>query len=239
MPVNPAHRNLQAISIVVFACALTGVYCAAASRVGQSVNKCVACHKNNGEEAMLYADSIHAAKGISCSRCHGGNASASEKEAGHSGQFVGKPDSAQTIRTCGSCHTAELTLFKTSRHFPEKKGTARLDCVQCHGAHTTGSPSRNFSFAYFCSGCHGLEYLPELNRPFQKMLEVADAQNDAVNAMRKSGSTPDAEAVSLRQQTRKLVGEIVHGTDYEGGREKIPQILKLNEEFKKAVSSRR
>jgi hypothetical protein len=176
---------------------------------------------------------VHASAGISCSRCHGGNVSAADKEAAHSGRFVGKFTSAQTIATCGSCHSGELAVFKHSKHFPESKGVARLDCVQCHGAHVVGSPSRDFSYAYFCSGCHGLEYLPELNRPFQQMLEAADSQNDVINGIRKSGSTPSDGLISLRKQTRKMIAQIVHGTDYQGGQEKIPEILQLDEQFKK------
>lgn len=161
--------------------------------------------------------------------------SAADKETAHSGRFVGKFSASQNISTCGSCHSAQLALFKESKHFPDKKGVARLDCVQCHGAHTVGSVSRNFSYAYFCSGCHGLEYLPELNRPFQQMLEAADSQNDGINSLRKSGAKVSEELVSLRKQTRKMIAEIVHGTDYQRGQNKIPEILKTNERFKEAL----
>jgi hypothetical protein len=205
----------------------------------QSANNCVVCHKKNGEDVRLYEPSIHASAGISCGRCHGGNASAVEKEAAHSGRFLGKFVPAQIMSTCGSCHSRELALFKSSKHFPDKKNVARLDCVQCHGAHTVGSPSRNFSYAYFCSGCHGLEYLPELNRPFQQMLEAADSQNDAINALVKSGTRPTDELISLRKQTRKMIANIVHATDYEGGREEISGILQINQQFKEVLASRK
>src|SRR5262249_11283299 len=200
---------------------------------GQAANGCVTCHLNNGDEARLYAQSVHAGAKISCTRCHGGDASASDQKTAHSGSFSGKPEPGKSIAMCGSCHTAEFSRFKASKHFPEKKNVARLDCTQCHGTHAIGSAERNFSYAYFCSGCHGLEYLPELNRPFREMLLAADAQNDAINALRKSGKSPTPEQLTIRRETRKLIGDIVHGTDYQGGQEKIPQILKLNDEFKK------
>jgi len=198
----------------------------------QSTNNCVACHQQHGEEAHAYSKSIHQVAGISCTRCHGGNVSADQKDAAHSGRFVGKFQPAQIISTCGSCHSSELALFKTSKHFPGAAGIARLDCAQCHGAHNVGSPARDFSYAYYCSGCHGLEYLPELNKPFQQMLMAADAENDAINTLNKSGGAPSAQQLAIRKQVRKLIAQIVHGTDYQGGQKTIPDVLALHEQFK-------
>jgi hypothetical protein len=95
-----------------------------------------------------------------------------------------------------------------------------------------GSPNRNFSYAYFCSGCHGLEYLPELNKPFQQMLMAADAENDSLNELRRAGTKASDEAMVLRKQIRAAVGQIVHGTDYQPGQDRIPGILKQHEQFK-------
>ena len=198
----------------------------------QNANSYVTCHQNNGEEAALYSQSLHATAGISCSRCHGGNASAPDKSGAHSGRFNGKLEPAQQYTTCGSCHSAEVAAFKTSKHFSDRQGVARLDCVQCHGAHMIGSPNRNFSYAYFCSGCHGLEYLPELNKPFQQMLMAADSENDAINEARRSGVKPGDEALAIRKLTRKQIAEIVHGTNYQLGQQRIPEILKQHEQFK-------
>lgn len=195
-------------------------------------NSCVSCHLTLGEEAALYALSIHAGAGISCSRCHGGNPSAADKAGAHSERFAGKLDAARQFSTCGSCHAAELNVFKTGKHFPERKGVARLDCVQCHGTHMIGSPNRNFSYAYYCSGCHGLEYLPELNKPFQQMLMAADAENDSFNELRRGGAKLPDDALAIRKQIRAAVGQIVHGTDYQMGQARIPEILKQHEQFK-------
>jgi hypothetical protein len=198
----------------------------------QTANSCVSCHQTLGEEAALYALSVHAGSGISCSRCHGGNPAAADKAGAHSDRFVGKLDAGRQFSTCGSCHAAELNVFKTGKHFPERKGIAKLDCVQCHGTHMIGSPNRNFSYAYFCSGCHGLEYLPELNKPFQQMLMAADAENDSINELRRAGARLPEEALALRKKSRAAVGQIVHGTDHEKGLAGIPEILKQHEQFK-------
>ena len=110
-----------------------------------------------------------------------------------------------------------------------------MDCVQCHRAHTVGSNTRNFSFALFCTGCHGLEYLPELPREFQKMLALVDDEKDSLAALESSGRKASDEIMRQRKEIRRMVSEIVHATDLKGGLEKIPQILKLGEQFKTTI----
>lgn len=202
----------------------------------QESDSCVACHrKQDSVAARLYPHSVHARAGIACSRCHGGDSSAGEKQKAHGGRFVGQPSAPEVMAMCGSCHKPQLALFKTGRHLPDARGNPPLDCVQCHGAHTVGSPARDFSFAYYCSGCHGLEYLPSLPQPFQNMLKLADDATDAMRSLSAGGHSPTEDLVRRRKELRRLVAEIVHPTDLAGGGQKIPHILKLGEEFKQAV----
>jgi hypothetical protein len=98
-----------------------------------------------------------------------------------------------------------------------------------------GATGRNFSFALFCTGCHGLEYLPELPREFQKMLALVDEEKDSLAALESSGRVASGEVMKRRREIRRMVGDIVHSTDMKGGLEKIPQILKLGDEFKAIV----
>ena len=77
--------------------------------------------------------------------------------------------------------------------------------------------------------------MPELNRPFQKMLEAADNENETINSLKKASTKPSEELLSLRKQAMSMTAEIVHGTDYQGGQEKIPAILQIHERFRKAA----
>ena len=86
-----------------------------------------------------------------------------------------------------------------------------------------------------CSGCHGLEYLPELPRDIQKLMALADEVQGEIRAFRKSGQPLDDEALKLRKEIRRSISEIVHPTDLQGGHPKIPEILKTGEQFKRAV----
>ena len=190
----------------------------AGARIAQAADNCVTCHEKRPDDpANLFKISTHGRTRKTCSSCHGGDGSASEKAGAHSGHFVGQPSSGEVLVICGECHQAALAAFKTSRHFPEHRGSPRVDCVQCHGAHTVGSPSRSFSFAYYCSGCHGLEYLPGLPGEIQKTLAMLDDLSDAVRALESSGRALTADQKQQRRDIRRSIADIVHPTDLKGG----------------------
>jgi cytochrome c553 len=147
------------------------------------------------------------------------------------GNFIGQPSPNEVITMCGSCHRAQTAAFKTGKHFPERKGQPRVDCSQCHGAHAVGSASRNFSFVYYCAGCHGQEYLPALPESFQKMLALADSLNESTRAL-------SEDAAQRRKEIRRRIGEIVHPTDFEGARSKADEILKLGDELKRMIEKK-
>ncbi len=195
-------------------------------------DNCAACHKKETAETVaLYLSSVHAAKGFACNRCHGGDQTATDKAQAHTGNFIGQPSPNEVMGMCGSCHRAQAASFKTGKHFLERRGQTRLDCSQCHGAHAVGSASRNFSFVYYCAGCHGQEYLPELPENFRKMLALADSLNDAGRAL-------SEEAGERRKEINRRIGVIVHPTDFDGARGKIPEILKLGDEFKRMIEKK-
>lgn len=208
-----------------------------AGRDAQSTSgACASCHEKSGDASVeLFRRSTHARVNLSCTSCHGGDLTALEKERAHTGRFVGRPRPEQLINICGSCHLPQLEMFRGSRHFPDRKGQARLDCSQCHGAHTVGAPSESFSFAYLCAGCHGLEYLPELPDSFKKLMALSDEVHGELRAFRESGRALSDEAIRLRKQIRRSISEIVHPTDLQGGPGKVPEILRLGEEFKRTV----
>jgi len=199
-------------------------------------DNCIACHqKQNGVEIKLYSNSTHAQSGVACNSCHGGDSSAADKKRAHGANLIARPDANNILTMCGNCHSAQLAMFKTGRHFPERRGAPRLDCAQCHGAHTVGALNREFSFVYFCAGCHGLEYLPALPTEFQQMLALSDDLKDALRAIKDAGREPSNEVIQRRKEIRRLMSEIVHPTDLQGALQKIPQILKLGEALKQMI----
>jgi cytochrome c553 len=224
-----------ACTVALFACFYLKEDSARAGLIFNSSSQqdnCAACHKQQTAETVaLYSSSVHALKGYTCNRCHGGDAAATDKAQAHAGNFIGQPSPNEVITMCGSCHRVQTAAFKTGKHFPERKGQPRVDCSQCHGAHAVGSASRNFSFVYYCAGCHGQEYLPALPESFQKMLALADSLNESTHAL-------SEDAAQRRKEISRRIGEIVHPTDFEGARSKIDEILKLGDEFKRMIEKK-
>lgn len=197
-------------------------------------DNCASCHGARREAAMdLFLRSTHHRAGISCSKCHGGDPLAAEKEIAHGAGFVARPDPKGALAMCGRCHTEQLSLFESSRHFSQ--AGPRLDCSQCHGAHGVGARGRNFSFAYFCSGCHGLEYLPALPAEFQRMLELVDRIEWAASDL---GELSPDDARRKRELGRQI-GRIVHATDLDGGLKKIASILELGRQLERDLEQKK
>jgi Cytochrome c3 len=212
---------------------------AMASQGGVRDDNCLKCHTQAtgraGEVVEIHRSSIHGRGGVRCDSCHGGDPAQTVESRAHEQKFTGKPDRAATLVMCGNCHQQQLAQFTTSRHFPEARGLPRIDCADCHGAHSIGNPPDGFGFSQFCASCHGLEYLPALPQPFQDLLALSDELTNDLKRLRATGVTPPDEVT--RRELRRLTAEIVHPADRDGGLRRIPQILsrgeKLREEIKK------
>lgn len=204
---------------------------------------CLTCHSTAagraGEVVRIHRNSTHGRAGVGCADCHGGDPEQTEKARAHAVNFTARPDANGTLAMCGRCHQTPLTQFKSSRHFQARAGLPRLDCAECHGAHGVGNPPESFTYAQFCAGCHGLEYLPELPPSFQALLTTVDEVRDAFVMLAARGRRPAAELVASRKELRRLTAEIVHPTDLAGGLKRIPQILPKGESLMQQIKSSR
>jgi hypothetical protein len=215
------------------------------SRVEAHVDdNCIACHSTQtgkaAEIVAIYRNSTHGKISAGCDGCHGGDSSQTTKAAAHAGHFIARPDTIATLEMCGSCHRQPLAFFKTSRHFATKANVRRLDCVECHGVHGIGTSSESFRWPQFCAGCHGLEYLPPLPRPFQEMLSLIDDLGDGLRRLEAKGQLNNGlnnELIQNRKEIRHMISELVHQTDAKGGPEKIPRILELGVSLKRQLDA--
>ena len=205
---------------------------------GQTGDNCSTCHRQQKDNSVftIFKTSTHGRVGITCNRCHGGDPSQDEKTKAHADHFIGKPDTAGTLEMCGRCHRQPLEFFKGSRHVAARPNAGRLDCVECHGVHAIGAYSESFRWTQFCAGCHGLEYLPALPRPFQEMLAMADDLNDGLHRLEQKGSIKP-ELIQRRKEIRHTISELVHRTDSKGGVERIRRILELGATLKQRIAS--
>jgi len=211
-----------------------------ASVAAQNKDGCSDCHSRQkdkaGQVVSIYQTSTHIRVDVTCDGCHGGDSSQTEKNKAHAGQFIARPDAAATLEMCGKCHRQPLEFFKGSRHIAARPNVPRLDCAECHGVHAIGAASESFRWPQFCAGCHGLEYLPQLPRPFQEALALADDLREGIHRLEGKGRAA-AELTSRRKEIRHMISELVHQTDTKGGLERLPRILELGASLKQQIAS--
>ena len=153
------------VRAAVLALVLLGVSGGAATAQNRAGGQCVACHARLPEATGVghgftaWRGSKHAAAGVGCEACHGGNAAATDKVAAHRG-VVRSTDTASAVYfrripdTCGRCHASEAGYFRSSVHFARLRSDGHgPNCVTCHGAMATSvlSPERVLGT---CSACH-------------------------------------------------------------------------------------
>jgi len=233
------QRNLSLIMVWLWVgLAGAAIFRGTAAVTAQSKENCVDCHSRlkdkAGKVVSIYQTSTHSRMSVGCDGCHGGDSSQTDKSKAHSGHFLAKPDTSATLEMCGQCHGKPLEFFKSSRHVAARPNAPRLDCAECHGVHAIGAASESFRWPQFCAGCHGLEYLPQLPRPFQAMLALADDLSDGLHRLdQKGGARP--ELIQQRKEIRHMISELVHKTDSKGGAETIPRILELGASLKQQI----
>ena len=147
-------------------------------------NGCTACHLELdgplAEPARLFPDDVHAARGLSCHDCHGGDPGTMDMEAAMSPQkgFKAAPrDGREVVALCASCHSDpvymrrfapslridQMAEYRSSVHGKRLFGSGDPNvatCVSCHGVHdirAVSSPQARVyptRIAETCAACH-------------------------------------------------------------------------------------
>ncbi len=146
-------------------------------------DSCMTCHGALGDERLSgpaehFSDDIHAAQGIGCSGCHGGDPSvmgpaSMDPEVG----YIGVPNRQFVPEVCGRCHSSvqfmrrfnpaarvdQVTEYWTSVHgqrLAADADSAVATCSSCHPAHRIRPATDPQSSVYplnvagLCGGCH-------------------------------------------------------------------------------------
>lgn len=126
---------------------------------------CEQCHMRlpaevAGTHIAEWQASRHAASGVSCVRCHDGNASADNEAEAHrfvrSSRVRTSPTHPTRLpQTCGGCHPRQATEFTTSHHGALLAASAPQapSCASCHGAMRAEVPAPARLEAT-CASCH-------------------------------------------------------------------------------------
>jgi Cytochrome c554 and c-prime len=192
---------LAAVAVAVFGVAAMAQQ--APSPAGRRASGCVTCHSRladttgAGHGFVAWRRSGHAAAGVGCEACHGGNAAAPDQATAHQG-IAPSTDPASAVYftrlpdTCGRCHVSEAGYFRSSVHFARLKADGRgPNCLTCHGSMATSVLTAQRVLGT-CSACHeegGVAQAGEA-REAARVLSLLRSESvllDVVSAQRASG----------------------------------------------------
>ena len=176
-------------------------------------SSCVTCHADLEDEDLTppvedWMAGVHAAAGIECHTCHGGDPTIADEESMETEDFSGAPSTTEIPELCGSCHSDpdrmrkynlridEYDLFKRSGHgraLYERGDTKVATCVSCHGSHKILKKSDSESTVHYtnipetCGKCHSdAEYMKEYDLPTDQVSQY----NNSYHAKIMHGEIP-------------------------------------------------
>lgn len=149
---KPVPQSLF-ISLVLVLVLVAGA--GAASPQADSV--CIQCHGAQsgrlGAPVAAWRNSIHAANGISCHDCHGGDPTDMAMAMSPARGFLGVPQEKSIPDFCGRCHPGVKEDYLASAH-GRALGLGGPQCVTCHGNHAVRTASPDLINRESCTRCH-------------------------------------------------------------------------------------
>ncbi len=161
-----ADRSRRAAALLPAAAVALALAAWPARALGQPArSQCVECHSRQsgtsgaGHGFEAWRGSRHAAAGVTCEACHGGDPAATDAQAAHRGVSRSSEPQSRVFftripDTCGRCHAAEAAYFRSSIHYARLESDGHgPNCVTCHGSMATSvlTPERLLGT---CSACH-------------------------------------------------------------------------------------
>ncbi len=118
---------------------------------------CIQCHGGQpgrlGAPVAAWRTSIHAANGISCHNCHGGDPTDMANAMNPARGFLGAPKEKDIPAFCGRCHVGVEEDYLASAH-GRALGRGGPQCVTCHSNHAVLKATPDLINSQSCSRCH-------------------------------------------------------------------------------------
>jgi len=169
-------------------------------------NTCISCHEGLGGEHIQitddWAESIHAARGVGCVSCHGGDPTQADAEAAMSPDagYLGPLPKESIPGLCGSCHTQvdlmrpfDLSTDQLDQYWQSQHGKALAEgdpnvatCFDCHDGHRVLKVSDPASEVYpsnepaMCAKCHSDD---DLMAPYDIPTHQFDLYQESVHGV--------------------------------------------------------
>lgn len=244
---------------------LRAAFCYTLSAIGCSVfavsavwsgsgSSCVDCHQRAETVTALpawYQDqfvhwygSVHGQKGVTCERCHGGDASQTTKTQAHqhlrSSRDPQSPISYKNLpETCGTCHARVSQQFRRSRHYENLKADRLAPtCTTCHGFQMDVGGVTPAHIVGRCTMCHNPQQgvKPEVGTLAKQAVDSVVETEHALQvaqvalalAKERKPAMKDAE-VGLRAARERLrrTGELWHNFRLVAFKQELAEIQKM------------
>jgi len=198
---------------------------------------CIECH--SGQEERLAAPvaawrtSIHAANGISCHDCHGGDPTSFAMAMNPENGFLGTPGYEEVPDFCGRCHVGVAKEYMAGAHGKAlENGGAQ--CVVCHGNHAVKKASLDLINEETCTQCHSYERAALIKLSLSETDVMVNKVDKNLERLFRQGIAVDEMKGQLFQQ-RNRFHSIFHGVDVDLVRQETSgvqgELGKINEQI--------
>ncbi len=183
----------------------------------RAASRCVDCHSRQsgtsgaGHGFASWRGSRHAAAGVGCEACHGGNPAAADAAAAHQGVARSSDASSRVFftrvpDTCGRCHAAEAGYFRSSIHYARLQSDGHgPNCVTCHGSMATRILAPD-SVLGTCSACHAPNGVAPVGKSREAAQVLAQVRLENILFDIVSASAATARAAPGAARARILLG---------------------------------
>ena len=155
---------------------------------------CVQCHGAQtgrlGDPVKLWRGSIHAANGIACNDCHGGDPKDLVNAMSPTRGFLGAPKAVNIPAFCGRCHIGVLKDFLGSAH-GRALGKGGPTCVTCHGNHLVVKASIDIINEKTCTQCHTFERAQTIKDAMRQTEGLINAIDRKISGFKQEGGDTD------------------------------------------------
>ena len=206
----------------------------AASLAAESV--CLQCHAGlSGDLSAPVADwqtSVHAANGISCHDCHGGDATDMAMAKSPDKGFLGAPEYEDVPEFCGRCHVGIYEAYSAGAH-GQALAEGGAQCVICHGNHAIQEAGLELINEDDCSRCHSYERAALIRLSLVETDTMIKEVEQNLDRLYRLGFAVDEMEGTLFNQ-RNIFHRTFHGVDVERVRSETggvqAELGKINEQ---------
>jgi hypothetical protein len=199
---------------------------AASNVLAQEEIVCIHCHSSMpgrlGEPVKLWRDSIHAANGIACNDCHGGDPKDVANAMSPARGFLGAPKETAIPDFCGRCHVGVKKDYLQSAH-GKALGKGGPTCVTCHSNHLVLKANLDIINEKNCSKCHGFEQARIIREAMQQTESLIVSIGERIDRFKGEGVDTDRLGKGLFS-SRNRFHTMFHDLDVEKVKQESTQI---------------